>query len=100
MRGRVDDGEQILIALLFHQFIDLSGHRRRGRVAPGRVAKDEGVIELNFFHQRAGLCVIAFVFTGKADDDVGRNCHFIARLADAIDQQPIHPGSIRTMHRL
>ena len=33
LRGRIDDREQVLIALLFHLLVDLLSHRRRRRFA-------------------------------------------------------------------
>ena len=100
MRGRVDHAQQVLISLLLHPLINRPGHGRRGRIAPGRVTKDECIIKLYLLHQIASLPIIAFVLTRKTDNHIGREGNARARPANALDQIPIFPGGVRTMHGL
>ena len=99
VRRRIDNAQQVLIALLFHALVDLR-HRRGRRVAANGIAEDERVIELDLLDQIARPPVIVFLFAGKTDDHIGRDCDFVTRLPDAIDQRAIFLGGVGPMHRL
>ena len=82
----VDNLEQILIALLFDVLIDLIRHFRGGRLAARRIAKNERVIELEFFNQIARMPVIVVGFARKSHDDIGGNRDTLACVPDAANK--------------